>query len=147
MNVLPALAAATILLSGCGGPQTGVDAMQMREVTMPGGQVIQAEVMMRQDDMARGMMHRSEIPSGRGLLFVFGKPGQNRFWMLNVKVPLDIVWMDRGHTIVELAANAEPCPELPCRSYGGEKESQFILELAGGSIAKYGLQPGQTIRF
>lgn len=119
----------------------------MQEVTLPGGEKILTEVVMRRDDMARGMMHRPQLPADRGLLFVFAKPGQNRFWMLNVKVPLDIVWMDRGRAIIEIVPNAPPCAELPCPRYGGTKESQFILELAGGMAAKYRLQTGQTVGF
>lgn len=142
--LLPALLA---LAWGCGNSQSGLDAIHLKEVTLPGGQIVRAELMTSRQDLANGMMHRPGLPEGRGLLFVFAKPAKNRFWMLNVREPLDIVFLDRAHAIVEVAANAQPCPALPCRSYGGDVDSQFILELPGGSAAKYELKTGQTIRF
>lgn len=135
------------LACGCGGGSGSLESINLREVTLPGGQKIAAEVMMRQDDMARGMMHRPQLPADRGLLFIFAKPGKYTFWMLNVRVPLDIVWMDRNRAITEIVRNAEPCAALPCRSYGTHEQSQFVLELAGGMAEKYGLAPGQTIGF
>lgn len=132
---------------GCGDGSATLDSIQLREVTLPAGQKVFAEVMMRQDDMARGMMHRPQLPADRALLFIFAKPGKYTFWMLNVQVPLDIVWMDRNRVITEIVRNAEPCPEKPCRSYGTSEQSQFVLEFAGGAADKYGLAPGQAIGF
>ena len=63
--------------------------------------------------------------------------------MYQVRIPLDIIWMDRYRAIVEIAANAPPCKTVAsqCPHYGGNSErAQYVLELAGGMAAKYGLK-------
>lgn len=142
-----AVSLALLSLCACKQQQDTTEAINLQDVILPGGAVIKAELMTRRDDLARGMMHRESLPEDRGLLFAFGKPEKHRFWMLNVRVPLDIIFLDRSRAIVRIDANATPCPALPCRSYGNDIDSQFVLELAGGVAAKHGLAPGQTIRF
>ena len=123
-----------LLLHGCGS-QEKIDAINMRQITMPTGQVVQAEVLTRREDMMSGMMFRSSLPADRGLLFVHVKPGKFSYWMHNVNVPLDIIWMDTEHTIVEVSMNTPPCKEsdpVRCPHFGGAEDSQFVLELAAG---------------
>lgn len=138
-----------VMLAAC-STQPDSDAMILKPVTLPNGQTVQAEVMMRPQDMMRGMMFRPQLPAGRGLLFVHVKPGKFSYWMHNVNVPLDIIWMDTEHTIVEISPNTPPCPEkdpVKCPQFGGSVESQFVLELGGGEAAKYGLKVGDRLSF
>lgn len=108
------------------------------------------EVMLRPQEMMRGMMYRSSLAADRGLLFVHGRPGKYTYWMHNVRVPLDIIWMDKEHRIVEMSLHTPPCLEqdpVKCPQYGGKEDAQFVLELAGGMAEKYGLAVGQTVSF
>ncbi len=139
-----------LFLYGCGESSEKIDAMNLRQITMPGGQIVQAEVLTRREDMMNGMMFRSSLPEDRGLLFVHAKPGKFSYWMYNVKVPLDIIWMDKDHTIVEISANTPGCTEsdpVRCPHFGGAEESQFVLELAAGMAEKYGLRKGVKLSF
>jgi hypothetical protein len=84
------------------------------------------------------------------MLFIHDKPGTYGYWMYQVKIPLDIIWMDRTETIVEISANTPPCPSKSareCPTYGGTKSAQYVLELGGGMASKYGLKAGDTLRF
>ncbi|MFN7938701.1 MAG: DUF192 domain-containing protein [Bryobacteraceae bacterium] len=143
--------AASLVLTGCGSQPTGkIDAINMRQITMPGGQLVQAEVLTRREDMMSGMMFRSTLAPDRGLLFVHSKPGRFSYWMHNVKVPLDIIWMDTEHNIVEVSANTPPCLDsdpVRCPHFGGAEDSQFVLELAAGMAEKYGLRKGIKLSF
>ncbi|MBL8177707.1 MAG: DUF192 domain-containing protein [Bryobacterales bacterium] len=139
-----------LLLAGCGGPETNIDAINLRQIAMPRGEIVQAEVLTRREDMMSGMMFRPPLAADRGLLFVHSRPGRFSYWMHNVKVPLDIIWMDKDHTIVEIAANTPACTEtdpVRCPHFGGTEESQFVLELAAGMAGKYGLRKGVKLSF
>jgi uncharacterized membrane protein (UPF0127 family) len=134
-------------LAGCATePQAGLGE---RVVTLPGGKKIVAEVMLRPEDQARGMMFRDELPPGRGMLFIHDTPARRSYWMHNVKIPLDIIWMDAQRRVVEISANTPACLDRPenCRSYGGTKPSLYVLELAGGQAAKLGIVEGVTLEF
>jgi uncharacterized membrane protein (UPF0127 family) len=118
-------------------------------VTLPDGTEIGAEVLMKPAEMARGMMFREALPQGRGLLFVHKQAGYYRYFMSNVKVPLDIVFMDDHRQIVDISADTPPCTTKPedCLLYGGYHLEQYVLELRAGEARRLGLQKGQTLRF
>lgn len=152
MDVLRFLLLAALgWMISCGGKQSSSDdGLGLKSVRMPGGQVVMAEVMFRRQDVMTGMMFRNSLPENRALLFVHNRMGKYGYWMHNVRVPLDIVWVDKDRKIVEISANTPPCPEKDptrCPSYGGKKEAQFVVELAAGVAAKFGLEVGQSLEF
>jgi len=142
----------TMGLVACSRPNYN-DAMRdlsAREVRLPNGKTIYAEVMMRPADMLRGMLFRDSLPADHGMIFVHGAPGKYPYWMHNVKIPLDIIWMDAQRRVVELSENTPPCKEksaLACPNYGGKENAQFVLEMNGGAAAKNGIIVGSRIEF
>ena len=133
----------------CGPKPLTMEEYQTQLVTFPNGKQVRAEVMIREEDMMRGMMFRNSLAAGRGMLFVHAQPGKYTYWMYQCLIPLDIIWMDTGHRIVEISANTPPCKTRAseCPQYGGAYESRFVLEFAGGMAAKYGLKVGDTLEF
>lgn len=92
-----------------------------RAVTFPNGTKIRAELAIQPADVMRGMKFRDSLPENEGMLFVHQKEGKYPYWMFEVKVPLDMIWMDRQHTVVQLVHKVPPCPgpQEKCLSYGG----------------------------
>ena len=138
-----------LVCAGCGPATEGPEALRMRTVTLPGGQRIRAEVEMDPVDMQKGMMFRDSLTRGKGMLFIHQSPGQYSYWMYQVKIPLDIIWMDASHRIVEISPDTPPCKTKAslCPTYGGHQTAQFVLELGGGEARRLGLSPGQTLDF
>lgn len=133
----------------CGPKPVTLDEYNTRLVTLPGGQRIRVEVMIHPTDLMRGMMFRDSLAADRGMLFIHAEPGPYTYWMYQVKIPLDIIWMDSSRTILEISANTPPCttPASQCPRYGGNPRTRYVLELAGGMAAKYGLKVGDTLSF
>jgi uncharacterized protein len=138
-----------VLLTGCGEKPVTLEDYNTRVVTFPGGAKVRAEVMMRQADMLKGMKYRDQLAPDRGMLFLHGGEGNYPYWMYEVRIPLDMLWMDKDRQVVEIYRHAEPCPgpQDKCPVYGGRERSMFVLELAGGMIDKYQLKVGQTLDF
>ena len=137
-----------IFLVACSEPTTRPEDIGTRVITMPGGQVVRVEVKMLAEDIMRGMMFREKLDPDRGMLFLHKPPGKYTYWMYQVKIPLDIIWMDAEGNIVEIAANTPPCQKAvasQCPVYGGSKVAQVVLELAGGMAAKFGLTTGMRV--
>lgn len=137
-------------LTGCSGnDDQAVREYYSRPVTLPDGTVVRAEAMLHQLDMSRGMMFRDSAPEGQGMLFIHAEPGKYPYWMYQVKVPLDIIWMTSDGQVVEIAESVPPCtqPQNKCPSYGGTKPAAAVLELPGGYGRKHGVAVGRTIRF
>ena len=146
MRVLILLAAA--LCAAC-GTESELDKINTKRIVLPGGQTIIAEMLTHPTDMMRGMMFRESLPDDRGMLFVHGGPGNYPYYTYQVKIPLDILWLNRTRTIVEISPDTPPCKTKAseCPRYGGNHEALFVLELAGGAVAKYNLKLGQTLSF
>jgi len=146
----PRLAVLVALLSfGCGPKEDNLDVLSTRPVTLPDGSQIRAEVMIKPDEVARGMMFRDALPPDKGMLFIHDRPAPYRYWMYNVKAPLDIVFMDANRRIVEISADTPPCTTKPedCPVYGGHHYEQFVLELRAGEAKRLGIQKDQMLTF
>jgi len=101
----------TLALTGCQSSDSGgSDPLKYRTATLPDGFAVTAEMAINGADMERGMMYRTELSAGRGMLFFHGRAGRYPYWMANCKIPLDIIWMDDNHKVVEISANTPPCP-------------------------------------
>jgi hypothetical protein len=135
-------------LAGC-SRNSPMEDLLTRDVTLPGGQLIKAETAVDTRDVMRGLMFRESVPQDHGMLFVHRAPGHYGYWMYQTLIPLDMIWMDENHTIVEIVESAEPCKTVAsqCPHYGGRETSRFVLELNAGLVRKYGIQTGQSIHW
>ncbi len=143
-----ALLSAFVFLTACSEPTTRPEDIGTRMITMPGGQRVRVEVKILPEDIMRGMMFREKLDPDRGMLFLHKPPGKYAYWMYQVKIPLDIIWMDEQGNIVEISPNTPPCPHstaTQCPVYGGSKNAQVVLELAAGMAEKYGLTTGMRV--
>ncbi|HTQ56341.1 MAG TPA: DUF192 domain-containing protein [Bryobacteraceae bacterium] len=139
-----------LVLCGCGASDTaGPEALNTRTVTLPGGRKIVAEVEVTPQDMQKGMMFRDSLARGHGMLFIHDAPGMYPYWMFQCKIPLDILWMDPQHKIVEISADTPPCRDTAdkCPNYGGHQQAQYVLEIGAGEARRLGLTLGQTLDF
>jgi uncharacterized membrane protein (UPF0127 family) len=137
-------------LAACSNDSTSVEDYDARSVTLPDGTTVKAEVMMNPTDMARGMMFRDTFPEGRGMLFIHSSEDNHRYFMYQVKIPLDMVWMDKTRRVIEVAENVPPCKTAKaseCPTYGGERLSMFVLELPAGYARKHGIREGALLQF
>jgi uncharacterized membrane protein (UPF0127 family) len=116
-------------------------------IVCPNGARVHAELADTNEKRARGLMFREQLANDRGMLFVFSEPGQWVFWMKNTKIPLDILWIDSNHKIVDLAENMPACLEDPCIQYQPAYEASYALEVPAGSIKRLNLAKGLKLRF
>jgi uncharacterized protein len=118
-------------------------------VMLPDGSTVHVELATTEAQKEYGLMERTRLPQGRGMLFVHQHVAQHGYWMYHCKIGLDIVWMDANHDIVEMSPNTPPCrgAYTTCPTYGGHEASKYVLELPVGSIALHHLKVGQRIDF
>lgn len=118
-------------------------------VMLPDGSTVHVELATTEAEREYGLMGRTRLPEGRGMLFLHQQEKPHPYWMYHCKIGLDIVWMDADRRIVEMSPNTPPCrgAASTCPQYGGNVPSQYVLELPVGDIARHHLQLGQTIQF
>lgn len=109
-----------------------------------GDRQIQLEVARTPEQQATGLMFRSELADDRGMLFEFEPARPVSFWMRNVLIPLDMVFLLDGE-VQAIASNVPPCTTLACPTYGPEGSVNQVIELRGGRAAELGLQVGDQV--
>lgn len=89
----------------------------------------------------RGLMWETQdfLADDKGMLFVFGEPGNRSMWMKNMQFHLDILWFDENGNVVSIKKNVPPCitplEVMSCKSDGVSADnSQYVLELTAGYV-------------
>jgi uncharacterized protein len=112
----------------------------------PKGEKIYLEEAKTTTQQAIGLMYRPALPDNQGMLFPFNPPQSVNFWMKNVPVALDMVFVRDG-VVQYIQAAAAPCPQEPCPTYGPKnKLIDQVIELRSGRAAQLGLKVGDRIR-
>ncbi len=92
---------------------------------------------------AAGLSGWDNLPLNQAMFFVFDQPGQQGIWMKDMKIPLDIVWLDENGTIIYLQENISP-DTFP-KVFGSNNLSLFVLELPAGFISQNKINLGMTV--
>lgn len=108
------------------------------------GKTFQLEVAQTPDQQQMGLMYRPALSDDRGMLFPMGTPRPVMFWMRNVPVALDMVFVNQGR-IVAIAANVPPCAMASCPTYGPKVNVDQVIELRAGRAAELGIKSGDPI--
>src|SRR5713226_5819408 len=143
-------ALAALFLVACGEKPTTLEDLNATEIIFPNGTKIMAETMRGQIELLRGMMFRDSLANGRGMLLAYPREGNYPCWMYQTRIPLDVIWIDHEHRIVEISAATPPCPSKSakeCPTFGGNQKAMFVLEVNSGIAAKNGLGVGGMLNF
>lgn len=110
-----------------------------------GGQTIALEVAQTRQQQAIGLMSRETLADDRGMLFPFSPPESVRFWMKNVLISLDMVFVYQGE-VIAIANDVPPCTTDPCPVYGPDEQLvDYVIELRGGVAEAIGVQIGDSV--
>lgn len=138
-----AAAMAASLVIGCGD---GRDGRQGPARVRIGRHEWKVEIAADEPTRVKGMAGRTEVPPGTGMLFVFPRQQELTFHMLDCLVSLDVAFIDSGGAIVEIRTmTVEPDPARPQLRYSSRYPVRYALEVAGGTFARLGIRPGDSV--
>jgi uncharacterized membrane protein (UPF0127 family) len=89
-------------------------------------------------------MNRTSLAPDHGMLYVFEKPARYSFWMKNMLIPLDILFISSDLSIVDIKPNTTP---LDLTYLTTDADSQYVLEVNAGFCASHGIMEGDEFRF
>jgi hypothetical protein len=126
-----------------GKPQTGLKVIPLSIETSDGNRhAYRVEVAASSGEQAHGMMFRTSVPAGTGMIFPMDPPRDAGFWMENTLVPLDLLFIGADGRIRNIASDAVPRSRAVLQSFG---PVAAVLELAGGEAARIGAKPGDKV--
>jgi len=93
---------------------------------------------------ARGLMGRTELPEGTGMVFLYPEDVAEAYWMKNTLVPLSIAFVAADGRVVSVA-EMTPCTADPCPSYPSAGRYRYAVELAAGAFDAAGVGEGDKV--
>jgi uncharacterized protein len=142
------------MLAGCGHghstaevPETPRPLRQdaVVETAAQGADPVRVAVEVADDgrEQAVGLMHRTLVGDGEGMLFVFPEAAQRAFWMRNTPASLDLLFLSPELHLVALIPRAEPMSD---RILSPKAPAQYVLEVPGGFAERHGVTLGAQFR-
>lgn len=125
-------------------PQTGLKVVPLTIVSGAKEHRYKVEVAQTSAQQSKGMMFRTKVSPGTGMIFPMQPPRPASFWMRNTLVSLDLLFIGADGRIRNIVADAVPHSEAPLNSIG---DVAAVLELAGGEAARAGFKPGDRVRW
>jgi uncharacterized protein len=142
-------AAAFLLFAACAtgltavvAPAVAADPSTLEIVSKSGVHVFSVEIAETDEERAKGLMFRKELPEGTGMLFDFKRDQEISMWMRNTYIPLDMLFITADGRIRRIAENTVPLSERTIPSGGPVRG---VLEVIGGTAKKLGIAPGDRV--
>ncbi|OGG91010.1 hypothetical protein A3H16_02185 [Candidatus Kaiserbacteria bacterium RIFCSPLOWO2_12_FULL_53_8] len=93
----------------------------------------------------RGLGGRDSLGATNGMLFIFDKSDYHRFWMKDMRILIDIIWIAKDLRVVDITKNVSPDtyphtfePSVPVR---------FVLETNANYAESFGIAIGDVVTF
>ena len=103
--------------------------------------LIDTQVASTATQRATGLMFRTSMPPGEGMLFVFDTPAEQCFWMKNTLLPLTAAFVADDGTIVNLVDMKPQSTDSHC----SQKPVRYVLEMNQGWFEKKGIKAGAKL--
>lgn len=139
LTLLPTIAGA----QATGEPQPILDQEPLTIETTGGPVGFLVEMARTPAEQSRGLMFRTLVPPGTGMLFVHEQPRPVSMWMRNTPTSLDMLFIDADGTIESIAAHTTPFSEAVISSKG---PVAGVLEILAGEAERLGIEEGDRVR-
>jgi len=92
----------------------------------------------------QGLMFRKSLPENEGMLFVFDEEQRYSFWMKNMFIPLDFIWISKDKRIIDIMTDVKPCVDA-CDNLIPKEKVKYVLEVNSGFVSKHKLNLGDQV--
>ena len=119
--------------------------MRQGEVVFGGGDRLRVRIAETPAERAAGLMHVMALAPDDGMVFVFGGPVADRFWMKDTLIPLSVAFVAQDGTIVSMS-DMDPCTADPCQTYAASRPYTVAVEANLGWFHDHGVGVGTDAR-
>jgi len=111
------------------------------------GQKIYVEIARNPKKQDRGLSDKLSMENDHGMLFVFMREESHSFWMKDMLFPLDIIFIDKDYSVIEIIKNAQPCAVgTMCPSILTSNKFKYAIELNAGWASSHNLKVGDKVQ-
>ena len=112
-----------------------------------GENIFKAEVAETMAQKMKGLSYRDSLDKDGAMYFDFGQEGEQGFWMIGMRFPIDIVWI-KNNVVVGIEKNAQApaagTPENALKIYYPPEAIDKVLEINAGLSDELGIKVGDN---
>lgn len=130
----------SLLILGCSIPGQYVEIVTNENLYR-----LNVEIAETDEEKRQGLMFRESLDEDEGMLFIYDSEQELSFWMKNMLMPLDMLFINSDLEIIYIAENVPPCENSDCQSYSSPESCQYVLEINAGVSDKLNIKAGDRV--
>lgn len=96
-----------------------------------------------------GLGGKARLSETQAMLFVFDHDDRYTFWMKDMQMPIDILWLDSSKRVVYIASNVSPQTYIATnpsasQTYTPPTPARYVLEISANNAERLGIQVGSV---
>lgn len=110
-----------------------------------GDGVFTARVAKTDSQRAKGLSGVNNLPKHQAMLFIFPKSEPHGIWMKDMRIPIDVVWLDESKKVIHIVRDMDPTsyPTI----YRPQAPARYVVELPAGTVKERAIRLGTIARF
>lgn len=111
-----------------------------------GDGIFSAKIATNESDRANGLTGVSEMSARKALIMAYPESSKWPISMKDMKVPVDIVWLNSQKKVVHIVKNASPDAINP-KTFTPKTAASYVIELPAGSVDSKAISTETTAIF
>ncbi len=115
--------------------QTQTNVLDDKVAITLGDTTVFADIADSPEERARGLSGRRSLSEIEGMLFVFENDDRHSFWMHDMLISIDMIWLSSDKRVVYIVPNATP--ESYPTSFAPDDNARYVLEVPANWAARH----------
>lgn len=111
-----------------------------------GNELLECEIADTCEKRGKGLMGRTSLEEGKGMLFVYDRAQRLTFWMKETLIPLSIGFFDEQKTLIKILDMDPPIGDSLVK-YRSTAPARYALEVPQGWFERHRIQVGEKFSF
>ncbi len=111
-----------------------------------GDGIFRARIAANETDRTKGLSGVTQLNSDQALLMAFPNEDKWNIWMKDMKIPIDIIWLDKNKIVIYIVKNASP-ENSASKVFEPKTPAKYVIELPAGSVDSKAIKTNSTAVF
>ena len=112
-----------------------------------GDGIFRARIAANETDRTKGLSGVTSLNLDQALLMAFPNEGKWNIWMKDMKIPIDIVWLDKDKKVIYVVLDAQPDDSTIPKIFEPKTPAKYVIELPAGSVNSKAIKTNSTAVF
>jgi uncharacterized membrane protein (UPF0127 family) len=112
-----------------------------------GDTMVHAQLSVTDQERTQGLQFVAGLGPNEGMLFIYNPPRLLTHWMKDMRIPLDMIWINSDKKIINISKNVPICQKDPCPVYSSQIPAVYVLEVNAGFCALHHIHSGMVVNF